>query len=41
MFKIAQKLKNVKKNKIKVWNKSDFRHILHEKDEKKDHLRKV
>ena len=34
MFRIAQKLKNVKRN-IKVWYKSDFGHIFQEKVEKK------
>ena len=37
MFRISQKLKNVKRN-IKVWNKLDFGNIFQEKDEKIDQL---
>ena len=32
MFRVARKLRNVKR-KIKVWNKIDFGHIFHEKED--------
>ena len=37
MFRVAQKLKNVKRN-IKFWNKTNFGHLFQEKDEKTDQL---
>ena len=37
MYKVAQKLKNVKRN-IKIWNKFGFGHIFQDKDEKTDQL---
>ena len=37
MFKVSRKLRNVKRM-VKVWNKSDFGHIFHEKDDLSDKL---
>ena len=37
MYRVAHKLKNVKRN-IKIWNKSNFGHIFQDKDDKSNQL---